>query len=322
MKKLISLLLLMIMICSTMVGCTKSEDIPYICYTADESLTSLDVDFLNEMTIPKGNTELGVLRDEPQLGYIIYYENDYDYGNHREGELLYIANNMDGGYYLCLYSSKSFAKTCFVALDRLLGTDFSSKYFTWYRFDNCSYEDIPRELDGKELIDVYFLCESVIKRDLVAGKDYNINFTFYYNVGVIEADYHYTGTQMINAFVYPKMLIYRSFAVTDNYFDDSKHLFMTVYFRDTNSAKRNDFWIYTDDNGVEYWTFQVYHGLYGDGRVDVHDDALQRELLDYYDVFLPYFERLEELDSERHHFTRIGIRIDAIEEIGFRQNDK
>ena len=314
MKKLISLLFVSIILCSTMVSCTKTEDIPYICYTVDESLSARDIDFLNKMSNTNKHTRTREPGGEPLLGSIIETHHLY---NKQQEKLFYIENDLDTGYYICLYSSDNFAKNFSVLLDRVFATDLSAKYITWYIFDNCVYEYIPRELNGKKLTDVYFLCDSVIKRDLVVGKDYNIDFTFYYNVGVIEPDYYYTGTQIINSHVRAKMLCYRSATITKKHLEGSEYLFMTTYFKDWISSKAIDFVLHVDENDVVYILLENYDGDYEDGKAIKHDWHIQAILGSYYEIFLPYFERLDEFQK----YQAIGIRLDVFEKLAFKNNN-
>ncbi len=261
-------------------------------YSMDDSLTERDIAFL--ATSPKvekeGNHSVLNLSSIIQATKMCIENGETEY------PLLWIQNDFDSACFLCLYDS------------------------TWYRFDNCSYEDIPKYFEGRELKDIYFLCDSVIKRDLITGNNYDIPSTFYLNLAIIDSD-KYTGTDVINAYVFEEMLLYRSDIVVDKVANNSEHLFLTIYALDKNSWYVRDFRLHTDESGTTYMHFWVDYGYYVDGKALEHDEEIQKELMDCYDMLLPYFERLEELEPESEEYQAIGIRIDVIEEILFRSEE-
>ena len=268
---------------------TTTTKVPDEEYSMDDSLTQRDIEFL--ATSPKIEEEgrhsvLG-------LGSIIQVTEMCIENGKTEYPLLWIENDFESAYFLCLYDS------------------------TWYRFDNCSYEDIPISFEGKKLKDIFFLCDSVIKRDLITGKNYDIPSTFYLNLAIINSD-KYTGTDVINAYVFEEMLLYRSAIVVDEVANNSEHLFLTIYALDQKSWYVGDFRLHTDENGITYMHFWVDYGYYVDGKALAHDEVIQKKLMDCYDILLPYFERLEELEPESEEYQAIGIRIDIIEELLFR----
>ena len=313
MKKIICLFLITIF-CLMSVSCTLSSETPFVSYTADDSVTDRDCDFLSKIqSSSKGDVQRQP-GNEPAIGRIAEL---HESENNQQGKLFYIENDINNAYYLCLYASDGFITKCSVMLDRMFGTTLSTKYYEWYRFDNCSYEDIPRTLDGKELVDVYFLCNSLIKRDIVNSHEYNIEFTFYYQVGVNTNEIT-LGSEVIDALVDEKMLIYRSSTITEKHLDGLEYLFLTVYFKDWDSDKANDFCLYTDEHGETYLSFQVYEGSYSDGKAYEHDPELQQTLGNCYTDFLPHFKRLYEIESEGYpQYQCIGIILDLVEEIAF-----
>ena len=318
MKKLISLLLVIIMLCSMMTSCDNAlmlEAVPHFYSTVDESLTDRDIEFLS--TDPRNYKDPG--HWWVQLSDIVELTKMRCENGQEEAPLMWVQNSFDSAYYLCLYTYDDSFKPWLEMFDNWFNTDMSAKYYKWYRFDYCEFKDIPREIDGKELIDVLFLCDSVIKKDLISGESYNINFTFYLNVGT-NID-KYTETQLIYNKVWKDMLCYRQEMIIDELLDDSKYLFMTICLYDKTSRYVNDFPLYTDENGVVYLYFLSDDGYYLDGEAITHDHVIKRNLLDYYDILLPYFERLEELEPESQKYQVIGIKLDIIEELVFNNMD-
>ena len=306
MRKLISLLLLIIIICTTMVSCTKSEDIPYICYTVDESLSARDLEFLS--TSPQSFEESW--HAVYGLGHMVELKKEYKEWGIEPEPFMWIQNDLENRYYLCLYTYEDAFKSLFVTIDRIFNTKLSAKYFVWYRFE-CDVTDIPLEMDGKILLNSFFLCDSVIKKDLMSGKNYNVNSTFYGQLGP-----HPANTEPYNwAYIWENMLCYRSEIVTDDLANDSKYLFITHYCRDKQSDNLGDFQLYENAEGVLYIVFDSDEGIYENGKAIIHDDNIQWNLYSIYDTLLPYFEVLKLPGCENCDHQTIGIKFEIFEEL-------
>lgn len=306
MKRLISLLLIIIIICTTMVGCTKSEDIPYICYTVDESLSARDLEFLS--TSPQSFEESW--HAVYGLGHMVELKKQYKEWGIEPEPFMWIQNDLENRYYLCLYTYEDAFKSLFVTIDRIFNTKLSAKYFVWYRFE-CDVTDIPLEMDGKILLNSFFLCDSVIKKDLISGKDYNINSSFYCQLGPYPA----ATEPYVFGDIGENMLCYRSKIETDDLGNNSKHLFMTHYTRDKQSEALGDFQLYEKEDGNLYIIFYSYKGLYENGKAIIHDDNIQWDLYGIYDTLLPYFEVLELPGCENCDHQTIGIKFEIFEEL-------
>lgn len=299
--------------CSTMVSCTKSEDIPYICYTADESLTTFDIEFLS--TSPQVFQE--VRHSKYNLGSIPQTNQALKGWGDEPYPLLWIQKDLDSARYLCLYTYEDAFKSLLVTIDRIFNTKLSAKYFVWYRFD-CDIADIPLEMDGKSLLNSFFICDSVIKKDLISGTEYNINSTFYLQLG---PDPVQLKTYYPFLVAWENLLYWRSAIETDDLVNGSQHIFFTEYAGDKKSNWGYDGRLYIDEAGTTYLHFWVDYGSYLDGEAREHDYVIQRELGDYYDILLPYFERLEELEPESEEYQAIGIKLNIVEEILFGNTD-
>ena len=311
MKKLICLLLVIIIICTTMVSCTKSEDIPYICYTADESLTARDIEFLSAS--PQLFKEIN--HTYSSLSGVAQEFQWYKEGISQPTPLLLIQNDLENRYYLCLYTYEDSFKSLLVTFDRIFNTKLSAKYFVWYRFE-CDVANIPLEIDGKELMNTFFICDSVIKKDLMTEKNYNINSTFYCQLGPNPVD----GEPYAFTIVWENMLHYRSAIDANDLDNNSEHLFLTNYAYDKKSYYGNDYELFENEEGVLYIVFYSYDGLYETGKALIHDEDIQWHLYGIYDALLPYFELLELPGHENADYQTIGIKLEVFEEL-FLSND-
>ena len=319
MKRIISLLLVIIMLCSMMASCDNAlmlEAVPYFYYTVDESLTDHDIEFLkmkpkmyvrNDSSDRNSNGCFSGKVSQVTVGNVLNWHFEYDDGI---GKMFWIQNDIDNGYYLCLYSDQSFWVSILTYFDSLFRTDYSSKYHTWYRLDGYNYEDIPKERDGKKLEDVFFLCDSVIKQDLISGEKYDVEFTFYYNAGV---DSYFRGRPWVRLDVREDMITIRSSKITDKHLDKSEYLFLTTWVYEKESGSAGEEWLYTDNNGVTYAIFYAYHGEYEDGKAIVHDGELELSVCKY-EAVLPYFEVLE-IPGDEGDYQIIGVRLDTYMEI-------
>ena len=306
MKKLTSIILILAILysCLTLVGCGVRNP-QFVVYTRDESVTDRDVEFLESLCDVQlnkhSNYRYRALGDIPELHEYHMYDCD---------KLFWIENDFDSAYYLCLYTYDDFFKSISMLIDDIFGTELSAKYFTWYRFDDIDHRDIPRELDGQSLDRIYFLCDSVIKRDLSYGVDYNIGFTFYFPIGF---DSFEMELPLVRYYAWEDMLCYRSSTIIEEHLDGTEYLFMTSMDFDHKSHYVNDTRLYTDENG------DVYLALYTN---TTNDDKLKYELYSLYEALSPYFVRLYDLEpdeSKYYHGTYqvIGIKIDIFEEIAF-----
>ena len=310
MKKLTSIILILAILysCLTFVGCGIHYNAnAYDSFVFDESVTDFDTSFLSKNLRAHEDSYVSYVSfGEIAEGYQTYGE--------MENEFFLIQNDLESAYFLCLYTYDEPMKMWCVIFDSLFGTQFSAKYFTWYRFDEYELTNIPKEVDGKRFVAGYFMCNSIIKKDLVKGVEYNAPFTFYRYFGTSELSWA-DAVSILG--VRDNMLCYRSDFIADSHLNGSEHLFMTTYNLQNKSRYAGDFEIYLDENGVEYLILFSYEGVYENGKVITHDEKIEKELNILYEPLLPYFEIIELPECENCDHQTIIINLDIFEEIAF-----
>lgn len=158
MRKLISLLIVIITICLAFGGCNKN-----ITFKHGDNFTDEDIQFvrslhksksLNHKDIPSTSFDSIVSRCEfAQSLYMLDFE-------------------AEKPYYICGY-----AKTNTVnMLISLFSNGLNVSLYTWYKFDNAN--EIPDSIDGKDLCQAYRLLKCKVK-DISYGIEYNESFIYY-----------------------------------------------------------------------------------------------------------------------------------------------
>ena len=292
MKK-ISLMLVIIMCCSALVGCglqnmgaiisdklfhiegtiltpveTANDDTIYI--THGENFNQDDIGFVLSLHGEERNDRIP--KDMPGRTGLEYVLNAG-----KEGQPIFTASFKDS-YIICAYLKVG----ALPYIPNIWGDyKFDVTKYVWLKFNNDT--EMPEKLNEMNRTeDIYLLYDCAIENNIVNGVEYNKTCKSYIK---------YKGKYCYNYVTSDMLLFFDSYKLSD-VFGESNHIDFPLYGGDA-------FEVYTDKDGVEYLRFSY--------------DEIKYELGEHYDVLSPYFEVLEEhVNDEVTVSNLIGIKISDI----------
>lgn len=289
MKKVISLLLVVVFVCSAFVGCGWINDVIHggkepqcklpegvietnvtdengnlLTVAHSDNFTQDDIEFItlfhnkiwrNQATWPVLLNLSDVIRLTQYSGsglFLMHFENPYIIVAYlKPNQTEYVKD--EHGDYRC---------------------DITK--YVWYRFETT--QSVPQKLDNMELSQHYYiLYDCTVVRDIVSGVEYNKECKYYVEY-INESSLNNTTTDMIMYF----------------YGENDEH----IYGSDTKFIKESEvtttrYRVYTDEAGLQYLVLldEQYDSDTGLGY-----PLADRYLEEYYDYLYPYFVRNEFLD--------------------------
>ena len=273
-------------------GCKIVDNRKYIDFQYSDNFTEKDIVFVKSL---EKNGEGLAERFSPIIMSLVDVIRDTQ-GNKGfyQAEL-----DINNPYFICHYYQDNTKYDFLLSFDNIFETSLNKTNFKWYKFENCDFEELPQEIDGMIRGETYILFDGVIVRDIAEGTEQNLTFTYYAK-----------RTENFNIFgIWEDMLFYYSKGLPYFEADNNKHLFLTYvvdYANEYQSA------LYSGEDETKYLLFYTDHKNYDIDNLS-NNDYLRYQLGEFYDKLVPYFERLEELDTTNSYF--FGIDINKFEEV-------
>ena len=317
MKRIISLLLIVITLSSLLAGCewngefdwnkifnwgesepkwklpegiietTVEKDGAQLTIAHSENFTQDDIDFVVMKHEVNNNASPMLSIMSYSLGTILSYAQD--------GSPLYLMH-FENPYIIIAYLKPN--------QPDLVPDEKGKVYFDATRYVWCKFYDsksIPKKIGDATLTsNSYLLYDCTVVRDIANGIEYNRECKYYLKY-IDESSYNRTTTDMLMWFG------------SNNAITTGKK-FISEY-----SAETTRYEVYTDDNGVEYLKIQGDTRAYDtDGNLYVVEDYVRKELWpyeqEYYDILSPYFTYFSHSEYEDKNdgtiFRYVYIEID------------
>ena len=305
MKRIISLLLIVITLSSLLVGCDIGKI--WNSGTTTSPTTSTTTTTLSTSLFPENPTVehadnftdediefIMHLHGQKMGGYATetrhYFLSDIIH-NAQNGTPLYLMH-FENPYVICAYLKPNQAK---YQKDNYGYYYFDVSKYVWYKF--YEGEIVPETIDDMRLTSfAYLLFDCTIVKDIANDIEYNKQCKYY-------AKYYNK-----NSFTYtkPDMIMYfRSKNITS---DDDKFIAQP-------NVNQTKYEVFIDENGVEYLFFE-HEAYLEDGSLYYNyskDLFYNYNSNDFYDIALPYFEILKEQTYENGTLIKYaGIRLDIL----------
>ena len=313
MKKAISLLVVIMLLSSILVGCNVSDfwnDIIPTNTTADTTINeepeSIDP---STLTINHGDNfteeDIEFVRSLHNYRKMYYTPKIFTFSKmvedvrQGEGYLYFLDVDMENSYYICGYLDISIEENLY----EWAGGIIDVESYAWFKFEDR--ESIPEQIDNMNICWTAHIYDAVIVADVGNNTKCNQK-TKFYSLGFEDG-----GDVRI---VYKHMIIHHYCSLDE-----------TQYIQESIGTQRYyDGYITTQ--GDYYFVLKYRSVIKENGNeIDGVEDNRQ-QLEEYYDILFPYFERLTEMDGpfitttgEEITLLYYGISIDALYDVLFRK---
>ena len=310
MKKLISLLLVIIITCSVLSGCDWDSLIDYI--TPSTAAPKWEA--------PEGVIETAMVDENGNSITIAHSDNftqdDIEFVIYLHGKLRSVAaiepppnynlndilsEGMNGNpIFLSHFENPYFVSAYLKSdafeyeLNKWGEYKFDVTKYVWYKFYNS--EQIVDEIGEMERTkDTYLLYDCIVERDIVNKVEYNKNCKCYME---------YRGKYVLDK-MFSDMLIYFDSGLVSDVTGNSKFIFYPEF-------GSGGLEIYTDEDNIEYLYFS--YGVYTEDGAEYKNYA--KELFgEHYEYLSQYFEILDEYVNDSGRTVKsAGIRLDIIDD--------
>lgn len=312
MKKIISLLLVVIIISSLFVGCDlmnifnqskventtpttittptttkpKTQIVPT--FEHGDNLTNEDFYFIQNIAQDQG------------LGYWVPEYDDFSgflqYMKHPQRTYYKYSADFSSAYYICAYLSKDFFETWpFSFAPFSVDDGYEVDYFIWHKFNYG--ETVPDEIENSYFVGGFILFDCTIERDILNNEECNYKFKYF---APLENGYTDIGMDITAKYSRLNNYVLRYF---EN-FDTEDHIFLTS----TSYQKyhrTNGFTSLIEHNGEMY--------LMVDSSSDVYDPETfsfenhQEKIGSRYDEIVPYLTVIEYTNGNQGYYVAISI---------------
>ena len=325
MKRIISLLLIVIMSCSALVGCdwknifnketspeweapegvvettTTDKDGNPITIAHSDNFTQDDIEFVAMRHSKKMGPNFGV-NDVASisLGEMIR--------NAQDGFFLYLMH-IENPYIIVAYLKPNLPE---YELDERNNYIFDSEKYLWYKFNTT--DKIPNSIDDNKItIFSYLLYDCTITKDIGNNSECNYRCKYYLN-------YYRESDNIENSKKFLAYYMGREVCSTNNKF----------LSKPANVVENSK--IYTDENEIEYLEIFGEKCYYDEnGNLSVVSDYVKEKLWpyenDYYDVLSPHFTYFSHTDAKfenqgKEYIKRyVYIKMDDFIDVLFEQNE-
>ena len=313
MKKLISLLLVVIFICSALVGCdwsgifNQSENADDMTSTTTTT-TSITTTKPKPQIVPTfeygdnlTNEDLYFIKYEAQdlgLGYWVPAYEDFS------GFLEYMRNktyyeysvDFSSAYYICAYLSNDFFETWpFPFAPFSVDDGYEVDYFIWHKFKYG--ETVPKEIGNSYFVGGYILFECTIERDILNNKECNYTYKYF---APLQNGYEDIGVDITSKYSGLNNYILRY----------SKNFYNVDYIFLTSTSYQK----YYRTDGFT-WTIEYNGDMYlmVDSSSDAYDSETfsfekhRKEIGSRYDEVIPYLTVIEKNNGDQGYYIAISI---------------
>ena len=314
MKKLISLFLVVIFICSALVGCdwsgifNQSENADDMTSTTTTT-TSITTTKPKPQIVPTfehgdnlTNEDFYFITNKaeyfPDSYWVTIYDDFTDFLAYMQQRETYYEFSVDfsSAYYICAYLSKDYYETSpFPFPPFSVENGYLVDEFVWYKFAQC--ETVPEQIDNCDFIGGFILFDCTIERDILNNKECNYKCKYY---APLENGYADIGVDLTSKYCDVNSRILR-------YAED---LASTPYIFLTSNAYHN---YYRSNSFVK----PIEHDGEMYLRVDSSSDAYNPETFSFekhkdeigshYDEIVPYLTVIEYTDGNQGYYVAISI---------------
>ena len=308
MKRLISLLLIVITLSSLLVGCdigkiwnsgtttspttTTTKEPPIEApFEHGDNFTAEDVEFVQYLDSLDGITD----PSHTNFSDIISRMGD-------KTTLYTVKIDMQSTpCFICAYAPKD---------AQLIPFSFENgcvaRFLIWYKFSD--YNDIPEEIADQKFLGAFAIYDAVIERDIVNNQEYNRECKFFVPLydGISEEEIK---TQYG---LYENVIIRQERKIVDSY----EPIFIQNNLYQKFACYRDVYGSYVDNSGIQYFLLARTPQKSTDDSLDIESQI--ESLGSYYVDFLPHVEVFDTtLEKEGYDGSYICIKLDTFVEICF-----
>ena len=308
MKKLISLLLVIIITCSTLAGCEWQRLFDYITPSSTTPKWEAPEGVIETLTVDESGNDITIAHSDnftqDDIEFVLMLHNKirsnaiidrppnyllYDVLTFAQnGYPLFLAH-FENPYFICAYLKPDASE---YELNEWREYEFDVTKYVWYKFETAA--DIPDFINGMQLTkETYLLYECTIVKDIASGIEYNKSGK-YYMTYENQSDYEIITSKMLLYYDYPSWIT-----------GESKFIPYVKYGASTIE-------IYTDEENIDYLYF-LFESAYQDGTGYVNSAI--NIFVEHYYALSSYFEILNEYIGYNDRIVKdAGIRLDIIVE--------
>ena len=311
MKRLISLLVVVFMICSALVGC-KWGNVFNKKATTSHSTTVTTTESLIKMPIAPSfecgdNFTAEDVAFVEHLGRVEGVGEPVPYDFSEIIRMTGISTTLctakidlqSNPYFICAYARKD-AHFIPFSFDEGCGVQF----LIWYKFN--SYEDIPKEIDNQTFLGAFAIYDAVIETDIINNKEYNRKCKYYVPLdkGVSEKGIKFQYSLYENV-----VLRQRCSAL-----NSSDPMFIQNRLYNKYAILVDVYGCYVDDSGTKYFVLSRTNKKSTDDSLDIESEISR--LGSYHTDFIPHVEVFDAtLDKDGFEGAYICIKLDTFFEI-------